>query len=87
MGVPKFYGVWLARKGFRALRASTPSIVDRLFIDLNSLIHQATQKVFGYGAYPEKDPEELVRRGRDRLYRDVFTELTKSTRIVSIVAD
>lgn len=78
MGVPKFYGLWLVRKGFRALRAATPPIVDRLMIDLNSLIHQAAQRVFGYGAYPEKNRDQLIRRGRDRLYRDVFLELTKS---------
>lgn len=49
MGIPKFFG-YLRKSGFRGVfQAGVPSFVSSLLIDANGLIHQAAQKVYGYG--------------------------------------
>ena len=86
MGVPKFYGMWLRRQKFAGMYSrKLPRHVSGLYIDLNSLIHQACQMAYGYGQYEGTVSVGLLRKlgsvGAERrafdILRDLIVELYK----------
>jgi len=70
MGIPKFYAWYIKQDIFKATVSSqAPQNVDIFAIDMNGLIHNNAQKVFGYGEF-DRPPEQtgVVQQGGVLMY-------------------
>ena len=68
MGIPKFYGWYIRQKIFEpTVNKNVPSNVDIFAIDMNGLIHNNAQKVFGYGEFTQPPEQTGVIRERGLL--------------------
>ena len=75
MAVPRFYGRWLKNVNStildiirKILQAQLPSEIYSLSFDLNSLIHMAASKVYGYG-----DDERQNQERQDYFRKNGYT--------------
>ena len=77
MGIPKFYKVWLSKKGyFGTIKRDLPPNVKSLSFDFNSLIHTAHQLVYGYGDYNSSERRSKVKsQSEDYTEQEVFVTL------------
>jgi len=68
MGIPKFYGWYARQEIFRStITNRAPSSVNIFAIDVNGLIHNNAQKVFGYGEFSQPPEQTGVVRERGLL--------------------
>ncbi len=85
MGIPKFYGEWVrAQKYFDVIRYQVPDYVSSLLLDMNGIIHQTAQKVYGYdkGFSPER-AAVVAKTKRDDLKTEHFKAIT--TKLMEII--
>jgi len=77
MGIGGFYGRWVAKRMARAVRQQIPGGLSSLSIDMNGVIHEVLQKVYGYvSVHPKADPEEKARVERaNAMAREQFHRL------------
>lgn len=97
MGIPKFYG-WYSQQNIfsQTIINRAPSNVDVFAIDMNGLIHNNAQKVFGYGEYslPPEQTGVIKEKGllmysqqdlyakRYEIFRGVFQDVVGLTQTV-----
>ncbi len=86
MAVPKFYR-WLYRNHKHVFGTRRPKRVSSLWMDLNSLIHQAAGKFFGYAeGVTDEYRENIAGKTIYELQQLVFTEITDQiTAIVELL--
>ena len=80
MGIPKFYGEFIRNKT-SAIKERYEGKIASLSIDLNGIIHNATQKIFAYGAYDDLELRKLQQlKDINVMYNDVYHKVTSEIR-------
>lgn len=80
MGIKSFYGQWVRKissKGLDINLRSLPEIVISLFIDMNSIFHDAAGEVFLYSSKFKSMPKDKKERRLDELRKMTEDERTR----------
>ena len=78
MGIPKFYGEWIRNKT-TAVKDRYPGEkgISSISIDLNGIIHQAAQQVYGYGNFNNLAIQQMnASQDPATLYPNVYHKVT-----------
>jgi len=61
MGIPRFFEGWLRNHSkINSIIYKLPEDISSLYIDMNSIIHNVTQKVYSYGTYDDLDKQNNI---------------------------